>query len=206
VGYIPYLLYKQKNKAEKLRVKLASDLHDELGSILNTVSIYTDLALQKGEERYLLKIKESTQEAITGIRNIIWQLDDNDTSFTNLVSRINNFASFLCQVKKIHFKVDVSKESFLYRLGEAEKANLYMIVKEAINNSIKYADAKEIRFSIDLENGKPVIEISDDGKGYNENECTMGNGIRNMKTRALNIRYKFSMKSSAGTVLELRKK
>lgn len=206
LGYYPYMKFKQKHEKEKLRIKLASDLHDDLGSILNSVSIYTDLALIKGESTYLHKIKESTQEAISGVRNIIWQLDDKDTSFSNLISRINCFASFLCQAKQIRFKAEMGKEAFLYQLQEEEKRNLYMIIKEAINNSVKYSNAKEILLNIDLDKGKPVIIIKDDGKGCNEIPNVSGNGITNMKTRARCIRYQISIQSLAGTIIKLRKK
>ncbi|HKH61936.1 MAG TPA: histidine kinase [Flavitalea sp.] len=202
--YYPYITFKQKNKTQKLRTKIASDLHDELGSILNSVNIYTDLALIKGEAKYLQKIKESTQEAIGGVRNIIWQLDDKDTSFSNLVSRINSFASFLCQSKQIEFKVEIGKEALLYELHEEEKRNLYMIVKEAINNSIKYANANEIALRINVEKGKPLIVISDDGKGY-DSCITPGNGIKNMKIRGACIRYQLSIHSFPGTIIQLRK-
>lgn len=205
LGY-PYMLFRQKNKTEKLRMKLASDLHDDLGSLLNSVSIYTDLALIKGETTYLRKIKEGTQEAISGIRNIIWQLDDKDTSFSNLISRINAFASFLCQIKQIGFRVEIEKEAYHYELHEEEKRNLYMVIKEAINNSVKYADASEIILSIKLEKGKPVIVIKDNGKGFLEVSSSTGNGIRNMKTRAACIRYQISIQAVGGTVIRLQKK
>lgn len=204
LGYYPYIFFKQKNDKEKLRVKLASDLHDDLGSILNSVNIYTELAIIKGEYTYLEKIKESTQEAINGVRNIIWQLDDKDTSFSNLISRINNFASFLCQVKQITFKVEIGKEAFSYSLDEEEKRNLYLIIKEAINNSVKYASGNEIMLSIAVEKKKPVIIISDNGKGYSSASAS-GNGIRNMKARAKNIRYQISIDSNAGTKIQLQK-
>src|SRR5688572_21550027 len=144
LGYYPLNWIRQKSKLSKMRRKLASDLHDDLGSILNGVTIYTDLALKNGETRYLNKIKEGTQEAINGIRNMIWQLDDSDTSFSNLVSRISSFASFLCEARKIDFKVDISKEVCQYKLQEEEKRNIYLILKEAINNSVKYAVPSQI--------------------------------------------------------------
>ena len=202
--YYLHMTFKQKNETQKLRTRIASDLHDEIGSILNSVNIYADLALVKGEAKYLQKIKESMQEAIGGVRTIIWQLDDKDTSFSNLVSRINNFASFLCQSKQIEFKVEIGKEALLYELHEEEKRNLYMIAKEAINNSIKYADANEIVLRINVEKGKPVIVISDDGKGF-ASSITPGNGIKNMKLRGAYIRYKFSIQSLPGTLIQLQK-
>lgn len=202
----PYLLIRQKIKTQRLRNKLASDLHDDLGSLLNSVNIYTELAMIKGEPGYLLKIKESTQQAMNGIRDIIWQLDDEDTSFSNLVSRINFFAVPVCKAKNIKFEVQMSKNALAYQLSEEEKGNLYMIIKEAINNSIKYANATAIRVLIDIEKGKPVININDDGKGFPTGSHTPGNGLRNMRTRAGWLNYEFLIQSVLGTSIQLQKR
>lgn len=202
----PYLLIRQRNETQRMRVKLASDLHDDLGSLLNSVHIYTELALIKGETSYLYKIKESTEEAINGIRNIIWQLDDHDNTFSNLVSRITDFASPLCQAKNINFKMEMTKEAFTYQLSEEEKRNLYLIIKEAVNNSIKYASAKLIQVVIGIEKDKPVINIKDDGKGFQSASTRHGNGIRNMKARAAWLHYDLLIQSLLGTSIQLQKK
>ncbi len=206
LAFYPCMILRQRNRTEKLRSRLASDLHDDLGSILNSVSIYTDLALIKGEAAYLHKIKESTHEAINGIRDIIWQLDDNDRSFSNLVARVKTFASFLCHVQQITFTVKISNDATLYQLHEEEKRNLYLIIKEAINNSVKHATPGAITLCITLENGNPLIMISDDGKGYDPSSNTLGNGIGNMKMRADCIRYKINIQSTTGTVIQVQKK
>jgi signal transduction histidine kinase len=206
VAFYPYMILRQKNKTKKLRSRLASDLHDDLGSILHSVSIYTDLALIKGEAVYIQKIKDSAQEAINGIRDIIWQLDDNDTSFSNLIARVKSFASFLCQVRQISFNVKISNDAILYQLHEEEKRNLYMIIKEAINNSVKHARPDEVTLCISLEKGNPSITISDNGKGYDSSPANLGNGIRNMKMRADCIGYKINIQATTGTVIRLQKK
>ena len=199
-----YFRSKQRKEKETLRMKLASDLHDDLGSILNSVSIYTDLALIKGDLIYLQKIRESTQEAIDGVRCMMWELDDTSTSFDYLVSKISGFASFLCEVKQIRFSVEMGRVNN-YQLNKEEKRNLYMIIKEAINNSIKYSQGKEILLNIQLDHGKPVIVIKDDGIGFNKHCFIYGRGIRNMKARAESISYDITIESTSGTTIKLQK-
>ncbi len=97
IGII-YSMYRvrinQLKKEQQIRSKLASDLHDDLGSTMNSVKVYANLAImEKQQEKYLFKIKEGTQEAITSIRDIIWVLDDSKDSVEHLLSRINHFAS-----------------------------------------------------------------------------------------------------------------
>ena len=94
VAGIVYALYKirinQLKKEKEIRTHLASDLHDDLGSTLNSVKVYANMAmLEKENNKYLEKIKESTQEAISGVRDIIWILDDKKDSMDHLVTRIS---------------------------------------------------------------------------------------------------------------------
>jgi two-component sensor histidine kinase len=190
-----------------IRRKIAIDLHDDLGSTLNSVNVYANLAImEQGKDLHLLKIKESMQEAIVSLRDIIWVMDDKKNSFEHLVARISRFFSPLCEANGIRFKVDLSNEALYYKLDAEEKRNLYMVIKEALNNSLKYAEAKEVNIKILLVKNKPAIIIKDDGKGFNLSNTSMGNGLNNMKLRAGQIRYNIVIKSMPGTAIQLQKR
>jgi signal transduction histidine kinase len=207
IGYGFYRLRISHLQQEHLiRTRLAGDLHDDLGGTLNSVKVYASLALmEKGEESHLFKVKESTQEAIDGLRDMIWVLDDRRDYLEDLVARINHFAVHLCKATAIRYQQKISDEALAYKLGREEKRNLYMVIKEAINNSIKYAEAREICLEISLANGKPVVSISDDGKGFDGTVADQGNGLRNMRHRAAQIHYRFSIGTTAGTSIRLQK-
>jgi signal transduction histidine kinase len=80
-----------------------------------------------------------------------------------------------------------------------------MILKEAINNSIKYAEANALTLEVSIVKGKLNVFIKDDGKGFNISEVTEGNGIRNMRTRAAQIHYDIKIFTSQGTSIQLQK-
>jgi len=208
---IAYSIYRirinQLKKEQRIRTRLASDLHDDLGSTMNSVKVYANLALMDKQEKYLFKIKESTQEAITGIRDIIWVLDDSKDSIEHLLSRISLFASPLCEANGILYKQEIADEARDHKLGQEERRNLYMILKEAINNAIKYADAKKIEIEVSVKKDKPSIQIKDDGKGFDTAVVNEGNGLKNMQRRAKEIRYEINIQSgsSRGTTVYLKK-
>jgi ligand-binding sensor domain-containing protein/two-component sensor histidine kinase len=189
----------QLKKEKEIRSHLASDLHDDLGSTLNSVKVYANMAIVENENRkYLEKVKESTQEAITGVRDIIWVLDDKKDNIDHLVTRITTFAGPLCEAANIRFNITMGDGLLSYKLGKEEKRNLYMIIKEAINNSIKYAESKTISLIIESSGGKLKFSVTDDGKGFDRSALKDGNGLKNIITRAGEIGYSPDIKSVPG--------
>ncbi len=198
-----YLLYRMRieqfKKEKRIRSKLASDLHDDLGSTMNSVKVYANLAMMENQPaKYLPLIKDGTQEAITGIRDIIWVLDDRKDSMEDLLARINAFASPLCNANNIKYKQELADNARDHKLEQEERRNLYMMMKEAVNNTIKYSGCSNLLIDISASKGKPVIQIKDDGKGFDTATQSEGNGLKNIQRRAKEIRYIATINSSAG--------
>jgi signal transduction histidine kinase/ligand-binding sensor domain-containing protein len=211
LGFI-YIVYKvrinQLKKEKEIRTHLASDLHDDLGSTLNSVKVYANMALlEKENHAYLEKVKESTQEAITGVRDIIWVLDDKKDLLDHLLTRIKTFAAPLCEAHQISFHQQINDSLLNYKLGKEEKRNLYMIIKEAVNNSVKYAKGKSIYLIIEHTQNKLTIKVADDGIGFEKDKITEGNGLKNIMNRAIEIGYKATIISQPGqgTTIQLEK-
>lgn len=200
---------RQLQREHAIRQRLASDLHDDLGSTMNSVNVYASLAIMEaGAGRYLTHIKESAQEAMAAIRDIIWILDDKKDTPAQLVERLYHFAYPLCEAAGIAFQQNVAESLNGTVLEKEEKRNLYMILKEAVNNSVKYAGAKTISLLFFSEKGKLRIRFADDGCGFDPLAVKRGNGLGNMERRAAEIKYACTLESGLGngTVIALRKK
>ncbi len=203
---IVYGLYRlrinQLKKEEKIRNQLAGDLHDELGSTLNGVKIFASLALMEKEKEkttpHLEKIKEATQGAIAGVKDIIWVLDDNRDTVEDLLVRINQFAKPLCEVSGISYSQQIDESLGHHKLGKEEKRNLYMIIKESINNSIKYSTCENIQVSVNSSGRKLSFKIADDGVGFDNAKIIKGNGLKNIRYRSKEIGYRANITSSPG--------
>ena len=198
----------QIKKELQIRNQLASDLHDDLGSTLNSVKVYSNLAIMEKENpQHLLRVKESTQDAIAGVRDLIWVLDDKKDNIQDLLSRVNQFAAPLCEANHINYVQNISDNLYHYKLGKEEKRNLYMIAKESVNNSVKYATCRNIELSITDESKKIQFSIRDDGNGFDKEKIKAGNGLKNIATRAKEIGYSSNIVSSEGngTTIVLRK-
>ena len=203
-----YLRISQIKKENEIRSKLARDLHDDLGGTMNSIKIYASLAERNNDASHLARVIDLTREATTHIRDTIWVLDDKTGNFEQLIARLNGFAAPLCHAKNIDFVLNTSADARQFQLNRDEKRHLYMIMKEGVNNAVKYSNATEIRVTIEIRNGKPEVQISDNGEGFNTENATGGNGLTNMQLRAELIKYSYKLHSvkNEGTVIQMKKR
>ena len=189
----------QLSREEAIRRKLSNDLHDDLGSTLNSVKVHANLAMMDpGNTTYLQRIKEGTQQAIVSTRDLIWVLDDKKDTVDHLISRVMQFAEPLCDAQGITLTKNISSDAWNHRLGKEEKRNLYMILKESINNSVKYANCRNILLEILIEGKRLHISVSDDGAGFNQETVTPGNGTTNIYSRAKDAGYQALIRTAPG--------
>lgn len=187
----------QIKKQQQIRKDIASDLHDDIGSTLNSVKIFTHLAETAPEKQeYFNQIKDALKQASAGLRDMIWVLDDTQDNIEELIKRLKQFAVPVANVSNINIEFAIDDKITNDPLNKTEKRNLLLIAKEAINNSIKYAGCKKIHISISKINGKTSLQIHDDGKGFGMSDITPGNGLKNMQDRARQIHYKVNITSS----------
>jgi anti-sigma regulatory factor (Ser/Thr protein kinase) len=184
----------QLEAKQNIRKEIASDLHDDLGSTLNSIKVLTHLA--KSDPRHLDQIETSLSSASGGLRDMIWVLDDTEDTLGELASRISKTVLPTLTALNINFQVEISHELREDKITKLEKKNILLIIKEAINNSVKYAQCQHIILNIRKQTGKLVITIADDGIGFNMEMVKQGYGLQNMKNRAQQLSYNIQIISN----------
>jgi signal transduction histidine kinase len=200
IAGILYALYRyrisQIKKQHEIRKNIATDLHDDLGSTLNSVKVFTNLAISGvKQEESLQQVKDNLTEATMSLRDMIWVLDDSLDTVDELITRLKQFAVPVATASNIETIIKADSEVNSRQLTKEEKRNLFLICKEAINNSIKYAGATQINVDITPSAKKIKIVVADNGKGFNVDEVKKGYGLKNMQYRAGQIRFKVVLKS-----------
>lgn len=196
---------RQSLKVERLRNKIASDLHDEVGSSLTRISIYSDL-LQNGTEEsegksYLKGISELSREVVTTMSDIVWSIDNRYDTMDALLLRMKDFATELLQAKNIEFEFKTEGIDGKKILDPVLKQNLYLIFKEAINNVVKHSGATQVCAELIANGNSFSMVIQDNGKGLPEGLLSKGNGLRNMTRRAKAISGELKIKNGQGTTI-----
>jgi hypothetical protein len=190
---------RQIKKQHEIRKNIATDLHDDLGSTLNSVKVFTNLAISGvKQQESLQQVKDNLTEATMSLRDMIWVLDDSLDTVDELITRLKQFAIPVAGTSNIEAIIKADIDVNNRQLIKEEKRNLFLICKEAINNSIKYAGATKIDVAITASGKKIQIAVADNGKGFNVDEVKKGYGLKNMQYRAGQIKYKVTLASSPG--------
>ncbi|MGK4567105.1 tetratricopeptide repeat-containing sensor histidine kinase [Flavobacterium sp. 3HN19-14] len=194
-----------QNKLQEQRLSISRDLHDNIGSQLtfiissvDNIKYAFDLENTKLDSK-LQSISNFTKSTIVELRDTIWAMNSSAIAFEDLQMRIMNFidkAKIAREDMEFSFKIDEKLNDI--KLSSVTGMNLYRVSQEAINNSIKYANAGKI--AIDVRDLGEIIEIaiSDDGDGFDEQSIIAGNGLHNMRKRMNDIDGKFDIVSEAG--------
>lgn len=201
-----------ENRVQQERLRISRDLHDNIGSQLTFIissieNINFKLKNENPEvSERLKKINIFTKGTINELRDTIWAMNKNEISFSDLESRINNFVGNAAMASpQINFKVQMPFELKKKRsFTTFEGINLFRIVQEAINNSIKHSGATEIQVIFENDNYHSSIIVKDDGKGFDTNTSVGGYGLNNMKSRISELGGTVSIESNENKGTELK--
>jgi hypothetical protein len=208
-----YTLYRyrirQLEEQQRIRKQIASDLHDDIGSILHTVKLFTHMAKREpNNPEHLDRIENASTQATLGLRDMLWVLDDNRDSCRDLMERIRTFVQPLADVEGIELRCVVDEEHSSIILTKAEKRNLLLIAKETLHNSFKYSDCRQLDINLQVQDRKISLRIHDDGKGFDPGQVREdAYGLTNIRQRAKQIFYTASIESTpgGGTTITLTK-
>jgi len=207
-----WLIFRTKKKAlEILRLRIASDLHDQIGASLTKISIQAGLLKSVGTKEKISekvnKIELSVKEIIGSVRDIIWTIDSRRDSIQELTQRMRETAFDLLEDQNIniHFEESVLKPD--KKLSLEVRESLFLIYKEAITNAVKHSACSDIHIVFKVDVAQIRVNISDNGKGMDlETVQNRSNGLKNMRLRAESIYAKFEIFSELekGTHIEVR--
>ena len=201
-----------QNKLHEQRLAISRDLHDNIGAQLTfIISSIENLKYGFSIDDEKLKNKLSgistfTRSTITELRDTIWAMNKDEISFLDLKTRIANFMeSAQSASHNIQFEFNLSDAiPDALSFSSLKGINLYRVIQESVNNSLKYADATLIAVNIDKENNQINVTITDNGKGFDTEASSLGNGIHNMKKRIAEVGGAITIDSnSQGTQVKI---
>ena len=206
-----YVLYRyrvhQLKRLQIIRNNIASDLHDDIGSTLNSISIYSEVAKQQAgrEIPALDMIGATSRKIIESMSDIVWTINPENDSFEKIIVRMRSFAHQLLKAKKVEYTFEVDEKLNSIALPMQVRKNFYLVFKEAITNVVKYSEASRVSILLFEKNKTILLKIRDNGKGIPVNAQTLGNGLMNMTKRAKEISAELNIISAngGGTEIEL---
>lgn len=187
-----------KNAEEKERLRIAADLHDNIGAYASAIRADVEKITQAGNDdtrQNLDNLQQHSQEIMNSLRDTIWALNKENITITGISDRVKNYISKL-QPSYSHVQFNIEeKVTNDIRINSQAALNIFRIVQEAVHNALKHSGAKNIDVSIYSEE-TAAVTVSDDGIGLNGSaQQGSGNGIMNMQARAAESGLQLSMHS-----------
>lgn len=204
-----YALYSirqgQLQGKEQLRNKIARDLHDDIGSTLSGINIFSRIALQKLDEdreasgELLRRIHQRSEKTMEALSDIVWSINTRKDDIENVLARMREYLGEVLEPMEINYTFSIDPRAQHLHIGMEIRRDIYLIFKEAVNNASKYAGCDLIRIELKKEHNKVMgMVIEDNGKGFVLHSATPGNGINNMQERAARIGGQLHIDSEPG--------
>ena len=212
---IAYALHRSRLRhalaVERVRTRVATDLHDEVGSGLSEIAILSELANQGnggGEPptRILREIGDAARGLVDSMGDIVWSTDPRRDDVASLLQRLRQFAANTLESRGIAWSLEVAPEFEARRLDPDRRRQIFLILKEALTNVAKHAHCRNVRVRIQPGARDVAIEVEDDGVGFAPAaaEAGDGHGLTSMRARTLSAGGEFQLEASSGSGTRIR--
>lgn len=186
---------------ERMRLRIASDLHDDIGSSLGSIALITDMvrkSLPPGQKsgEQLQDASSAARRTADSLRDIVWLISPDHDKLDDIVLRMKDAAAKL--LVGIEYSLDCPEDTLGNVLDMEFRRHVWLIYKETLHNIAKYAKAHAVDIQIKVENGLFYLRIKDDGVGFDTSSPASGNGLRNLRTRAAKLGGSIAINSAPG--------
>jgi signal transduction histidine kinase/ligand-binding sensor domain-containing protein len=194
---------------ERMRTRIATDLHDDVGANLSQIAILSEVARAKvggpnlGVDTPLSRIADLSRESVDAMSEIVWAIDPQQDRFTDLTTRMRRLANEMFPPRGIELQFRTSGDANIAVSADIRR-EVFLVFKEAINNILRHAACHKVEVSFRIDGPRLHLEISDDGKGFAHAGDGTGNGLRSMRHRASSMGGSIEISSEPGRGTRIR--
>lgn len=195
---------KRESVLEHERLRIARDLHDQIGANLTQISLLSELVQKDGDPRaHLPALAHSAREAVTALDGIVWAVDPRHDTLASLLDYTGQQAVDMVRAAGLRCRVDFPQAVPERRLHADFRHHLHLMVREAVNNAVKHSGAAEVTLHAELLPESLRLVIRDDGRGFDPGLITPGHGLANLQERARTLGgiCEISCKAGSGTTV-----
>jgi len=216
VGLAAYVVYRFRVgrllELERVRTRIATDLHDDIGSSLSQIAILSEVARRQanrgeaGAANQLSLIARISRESVDAMSDIVWAINPQRDSLGDLTGRMRRFAGEIFPGRDIEFNFLASVPEQDIKLGADVRRQTFLIFKECVNNIVRHSACSEADIELQLDGPWLVMKLADNGKGFDPAEAKAGHGLASMRRRAaaLGGQLQIASNNGRGTVVTLR--
>jgi len=197
---------------ERVRTRIATDLHDEVGSGLSQIAILSEVARKQAGQpngsmaQPLVQIASVSRELVDSMSDIVWAINPKRDRLSDLSQRMRELASDLFPARNIDFRLHTPGTEQNVRLGPEIRRQLFLVFKEGVNNMVSHSGCTQAKIEFIIENERILLTLSDNGCGFDTTCVSPGNGLRNMQERVKKLGgiMELSTTEGKGTVITFK--
>lgn len=188
---------RQQEALEKERARIARDLHDQLGANLTQVALLGEMAesdkdMPQEVESHARQISSTARETTRSLDEIVWTVNPSNDTLDGLINYVCKYAQEYLALAGLRYRLEVPPQLPSLPISPELRHNVFLAAKEAVNNVVKHSRASAAWLRLQLEPGRFVLEIEDNGAGLPAGAENKGrNGLRNMRKRMEDIGGQF---------------
>ena len=187
---------------ERLRMRIAGNLHDDIGANLSSIAIKSEMVLNRNqlkepEAQRLTEISRTARETAHTLREIVWVVNTGYDTLDQLITKLEDVTSAMLD-GHLAYSFERPPQPLPHRLTMDFRQNIYFLYKEILHNIVKHAHATHVEVKTSFGSGSFSIEVLDDGAGFSEAYIKAGNGLHLMRKRASDLGGRLQIISEPG--------
>ena len=188
---------------EQLRQQIARDLHDEVGANLGSISLLTEVMEKMAQPGDLAQIRSTADSTMDTLRDLVWIINPSHEHLSDLIARLKQIAAIM--LANLNYEFAEMEQANNIKLSLELRRNVPPLFKEALNNIRKHSQANHVSIRLYCLEGDLVLEIRDDGVGFDMARKKPGDGLKNFQNRAAEMRAELTVTSQSknGTTVKL---
>lgn len=187
----------QQKIIEAERMRISADMHDELGAGISAIKLQAEFMKQNfRDEQLALELNDLlhiTKDMNSAMREMLWSLNTENDTLDNLFLYTANYTESFLKNSTIKARFHKTLSNPETKISATGRRNIFLCIKEGINNVYKHSGAKNIDLSFLMKDNLLTIQLADDGVGFEKETVTSGNGLRSMEFRMQTINGKYTV-------------
>ena len=215
LALLAYALYRYRMAellaVERIRVRIATDLHDDVGASLSQIAILSEVARRRIENADaqaaspLSEIAAVSSELVDAMSDIVWAINPKHDHLGNLEYRLRRFANDVLGASNLNVEFRSTAADPELHI-DADLRRQVLLFKEAVNNIARHSGADQATVEFTVAQDSLLLRVVDNGKGFDPAAAADGNGLANIRKRASDLSAAVELESvlNRGTTLTLR--
>lgn len=196
-------------KWQRIRDRIAADLHDDIGSSLTNISILSELSYKnlhqpQQAEQFLQRITEQIHDSSQAMDDIIWSVNSKNDSVEETFARMRRFAAELFDNTDIEYSLSFDEEICYRKINMEQRRDIFLLYKEVLNNIYKHAAATSVKIAVAVDRNLLLMHIQDNGVGFKPKVVSHRNGLKNLYQRSAKWGGTINIQSAPGEGAEIK--